>query len=173
MANLFDKFIGIMGFGEEEFDDDFIEDYEEQSGKDSGRREHFYNKESLAKEPNKMSRDIPLKDSKRNKNTPIVSIHSQKQVRVIVVEPESFEEATKLADYLKSHKAVVLNLEKTDHNLAQRLVDFTCGTTYALGGKMQKIGNGIFMFVPNNVEICGEPGYRAGEKDIIWPKSSL
>jgi len=171
VANIFDKFIGIMGFAEDDEDDDFSaderNDYVERNDKirNSGTRESLardpYNKESF-------SRDLSLRDSAaKRRQASVVSIHTQKQVKVIVVEPVSFEEAQGIAEHLKARKSVILNLERTDINLSQRLVDFISGTTYALGGNMQKVGNGIFLFVPNNVDISGELNYKTSvDKDF-------
>ena len=118
-------------------------------------------------------REVPVRESSAKRKTAnVVSIHTQKQVRVIVVEPTSFEEAQGIAEHLKARKSVILNLENADINLAQRIVDFICGTTYALGGNMQKVGNGIFLFVPNNVDISANLRYRNDESSFLWPKSN-
>ncbi|ADY55023.1 Cell division protein sepF [Syntrophobotulus glycolicus DSM 8271] len=171
MGNLLDKFIGIMGFGDDQTDDElaaaeFEEDYEDEEPrfKTNTTRDNFVRESA--------PRETALRDAKevRHKSSPVVSIHTQKQVRVMIVEPSSFEETQNIAEHLKSRRAVVVNLEKTDSSITQRIVDFVCGTTYALGGNMQKIGNGIFMFVPNNVDISGETSFKMTDREIIWPK---
>ena len=173
MARLFDKFIGIMGFGDDDIDDDYLEDYDEgYTKRDEPYRSH--REEAAVREPlpkESFSREMAVREnSSKRKQASVVSIHTQKQVRVIVVEPVSFEEAQGIAEHLKARKSVILNLEKTSEALCQRMVDFISGTTYALGGNMQKVGNGIFLFVPNNVDISGDLNYKASERDILWPK---
>lgn len=176
MANLFDKFIGIMGFGEDEPDEDFVfGEYEEEYNERGGSRfKETLARENLAREPVQKEaffRESFRESGLRKKSAPVVSIHTQKQVRVIVVEPVSFQEAQNIADHLKSRRSVILNIENTDSSLAQRIVDFICGTTYALGGNMQKVGNGIFLFVPNNVDISGElNSLKMDEREVLWPK---
>ena len=174
MAKLFDKFIGIMGFGDDENEEDYeTNEFEEVY---SSRGENFRsNREDIIKEPlpkENFSREMAAvrESSLKKKPASVVSIHTQKQVSVIVVEPVSFEEAQGIAEHLKARKSVILNLEKTSENLCQRIVDFISGTTYALGGNMQKVGNGIFLFVPNNVDISGELNFKTSERDILWPK---
>lgn len=173
MAKILDKFIGIMGFGDDDQDDFEPEELDEEY---SGRNEKYRNnsyRESALREPDTDSFNKDQKDSAfKRKQAPVVSIHTQKQVRVMVVEPVSFEECQGIAEHLKARKSVILNLERTDTNLSQRIVDFISGTTYALGGNMQKVGNGIFLFVPNNVDISGELNYKAttSEREILWPK---
>lgn len=98
----------------------------------------------------------------------VISIHSQKQMKVVIMEPKSFDEAQSIADQLKNRRPVIVNLESAERNLAKRIVDFVCGTAYALNGSMQKVGNGIFLFVPNNVDIAGEAKEEVGEKNLLW-----
>lgn len=144
MAKLLDKMIGIMGFADEEPEEDIFEENE---------------KENIQEE---------VRSSR--KNAPVVSIHTQKQMRVVVMEPNTFEEAQNIADQLKSRRPVIVNLENAEKLLAKRIVDFISGTTYALNGNMQKVGNGIFLFVPNNVDISGEMRDELKVKGLFWPK---
>lgn len=85
----------------------------------------------------------------------VVSIHtnSGKQMKVIVCEPDSYDEVQVLADHLKNRKQVILNFENTPKELSQRIIDFVSGTTYALEGNSQQLGTHIFLFTPSNVEI--------------------
>ena len=76
-----------------------------------------------------------------------------KQLKVVVVEPLAFDDAQSVADYLKAKKPVVINLENTDQEITRRMIDFISGTTYALNGTMQKVGNNIFLCAPSNVDI--------------------
>ncbi len=175
MANIFDKFIGIMGFGDDEPEEDFTsEEIQEDFVGRGDNRLRNSSRENIVREPmpnETFARDLSSRDSSfKRKPASVVSIHTQKQVRVIVVEPVSFEEAQGIAEHLKARKSVILNLERTDGSLSQRIVDFISGTTYALGGNMQKVGNGIFLFVPNNVDISGEFSFKSGDRELLWPK---
>lgn len=80
----------------------------------------------------------------------------QKQTKVTIVEPFSFDDAQHIADHLKSRKSVVINFSNTEKEVAKRLVDFISGTTYALNGSIQEVGNQIFFCAPNNVEVSIE-----------------
>jgi cell division inhibitor SepF len=176
VANIFDKFIGIMGFGDDEPEEDFTSEeiQENYVGRGDNKFRNSNPRENIVREPmpnDAFTRDFSNRDSSsKRKPASVVSIHTQKQVRVIVVEPVSFEEAQSIAEHLKARKSVILNLEKTDSSLSQRIVDFISGTTYALGGNMQKVGNGIFLFVPNNVDISGELSFKSGDRELLWPK---
>ncbi|BCJ86058.1 cell division protein SepF [Effusibacillus dendaii] len=85
----------------------------------------------------------------------VVNLHTQKQVRLVLCEPESFEESQQIADHLRGHRPVVLNLHRAQFDHAIRIMDFISGTTYALGGKMEKIGHQIFICVPDTIEVHG------------------
>ncbi|REE92967.1 cell division inhibitor SepF [Paenibacillus taihuensis] len=89
------------------------------------------------------------------KGNNIVSIHSQKNVRVILNEPRSYEEAQEIADHLRSRRSVVVNLQRVRSDQAVRIVDFLSGTIYALNGGISKVGPNIFLCTPDTVEIQG------------------
>ncbi|MBN2983392.1 MULTISPECIES: cell division protein SepF [Cohnella] len=85
----------------------------------------------------------------------VVSIHSQKNVRVVLTEPRTYDEAQEIADQLKSRRTVVVNLQRVRRDHAVRIVDFLSGTVYALGGQISKLGPNIFLCTPDSVEISG------------------
>jgi cell division inhibitor SepF len=85
----------------------------------------------------------------------IVSIHSQKNVRVVLNEPRTYEETQDIADHLRSRRPVVVNLHRVRLDQALRIVDFLSGTVYALNGSISKIGPNIFLCTPDSVEIQG------------------
>ncbi|QYR20073.1 cell division protein SepF [Paenibacillus sp. sptzw28] len=89
------------------------------------------------------------------KGSNVVSIHSQKNVRVILNEPRSYDEAQEIADHLRSRRSVVVNLQRVRTDLAVRIVDFLSGTVYALNGSISKLGPNIFLCTPDTVEIQG------------------
>ncbi len=142
MAKTFmDKVMSMMGF-EDEVEEDIVEEEEKQE-------ENF---------------DEP----RQRKSSPVLSIHTQKQTKVVIMEPTSFDDAQSIADQLKNRRPVIVNLEGAERSLAKRIVDFVCGTTYALNGSMQKIGTGIFLFVPSNFDIAGETKDYLNEKTALW-----
>ncbi len=83
----------------------------------------------------------------------VVSIHTNKNLRVIVCEPQSFEEVELLTDHLKNRKQIILNFENTPEETTRKIFDFISGATYALEGNSQQLGRHVFMFAPSNVEI--------------------
>lgn len=107
-------------------------------------------------------------DTKAAKKNNLVNLaNSQKPIKVIVVEPYSFDDAQQIADHLKNRKPVVVNFENTDKDVAKRMVDFISGTTYALSGNIQKIGNHIFFCVPSNVDIAYTGREDSADKSVL------
>ena len=86
--------------------------------------------------------------------------------KMILLEPRAFSEAQQIADYLRSRNTVVVNLKRVTSDQAKRIIDFLSGTIYALGGSIQKIGGGIFLCTPNNVNIQGKITDEKEGKDI-------
>lgn len=87
---------------------------------------------------------------------PIFSLHTQRQMEIIVLEPGAFEEAQTAADYLKTHRPIVINLRGAQKELGKRIVDFLSGVAYALDGHMHRVGDEIFLFAPHHVSITAE-----------------
>ncbi|MDR0268917.1 cell division protein SepF [Paenibacillus sp.] len=97
----------------------------------------------------------PMETRKNQRVNNVVSIHSQKNVKVILHEPRSYDEAQEIADHLRSHRSVVVNLQRVRTDQALRIIDFLSGTVYALSGSISKIGGNIFLCTPDTVEISG------------------
>jgi len=90
-----------------------------------------------------------------------------RDVRVHLVIPKSFNDAQQVADKFKDNIPVVLNLQSTDNDLNKRLIDFASGLTYALDGGMQRIADKVFMLTPRNVEISAEERAELIEKGFF------
>ena len=86
----------------------------------------------------------------------IVNIHATTQMKVVVIQLQSFEDAKDIADHLKSKKPVVINLENLEKDVSRRVVDFLSGAVYGVDGNIQKVANGIFLIAPYNVGIMGD-----------------
>jgi len=116
-------------------EDDEFEDFEEEP-----QRDVFEDRRS------KM-------DDRRSK---VVNIHATTQLKVILVKPERFENASEIADQLKDKRTVVLNLESTNKDVARRLIDFLSGVAYAGEGKIKKVAANTYIITPYHVDIEGD-----------------
>ena len=86
--------------------------------------------------------------------------------KMILLEPRAYSESQQIADHLKKRNTVVVNLKRVTSDQAKRIVDFLAGTIYAIGGDLQKIGGGIFLCTPNNINIQGKITDDTDGKDI-------
>ena len=92
-------------------------------------------------------------DDRRNK---VVNIHATTQLKVVLVKPERFENASEIADHLREKRTVVLNLESTNKDIARRLIDFLSGVAYAGDGKIKKVSANTYIITPYSVDLMGD-----------------
>ncbi len=85
---------------------------------------------------------------------------SQTAARVHVVEPRGFNDAQEVGDRLKANQPVILNLQGLERDLQRRLIDFSSGLAYALGGSMSRVADQVFLLTPSNVEVSQEEKER-------------
>ena len=94
--------------------------------------------------------------------------------KMILLEPRAYSESQQIADHLKKRNTVVVNMKRVTPDQAKRIVDFLSGTVYAIGGDLQKIGGGIFLCTPKNVNVEGtiseeeEKGKKVKEQELEW-----
>lgn len=103
----------------------------------------------------------PFEDRKEDRKSEdrhnkVVNIHATAQLKVVLVKPERFENASEIADHLREKRTVVLNLESTNKDIARRLVDFLSGVAYAGEGKIKKVAANTYIITPYSVDIMGD-----------------
>ena len=76
--------------------------------------------------------------------------------KMILLEPRAFSESQQIADYLKKRNTVVVNLKRVTPDQGKRIIDFVSGCLYAIGGSTQKLGDGIFLCAPKNINVQGK-----------------
>lgn len=123
-----------------------------------------YDNEDDFEEPAKESRSLfdDRKEERREerrseeRHNKVVNIHATTQLKVVLVKPERFENASEIADHLKEKRTVVLNLESTNKDVARRLIDFLSGVAYAGEGKIKKVAANTYIITPYSVDIMGD-----------------
>lgn len=86
----------------------------------------------------------------------VVNINNGSNMQVVLVKPDRFDTVSEIADHLRDKKAIVLNLESTNKDVARRLVDFLSGCAYSLDGKIKKVAISTYIITPFNVDIVGD-----------------
>ena len=149
-AKVLNKMMGFLGLQEEDY-----EEIEEMDGEDEERTMNF--------EPK-------VETSSRRQNK-VVNIHTAVSAKVVIIKPHDYAEAPYICDNLKNRKIIVVNSTELDPKVAQRLLDFMGGASYALGGELQEIEKGVFILSPSNVEVSNELKNELSSKGLFnWNK---
>ena len=90
------------------------------------------------------------------KNNKVVAMPQVQQVKMVISQPTTFEQAPNICDLLKQKKSVIVNLEYVNKDVARRIIDVVSGAVHALDGHMQKISNSIVLIAPFNYDIENE-----------------
>mgnify|MGYP002509435501 FL=1 len=143
-----DKFISAMKLSEDEddgyYDDDFYDDDPEPMRKPvSGKEADNAEEDKVRKITPKVT---PLRQTKK----------MGAGMEVCVIKPTTVEDAREITETLLANRTVVLNLEGLDVDIAQRIIDFTSGSCFAISGNLQKISHYIFIITPASVDISGD-----------------
>lgn len=85
--------------------------------------------------------------------------------KMILVEPRAYSESQTIADHLKARNSVVVNFKRVTSDQAKRIIDFLSGTLYAIDGDLQKIGDGIYLCTPKNIDVQGEITDESSKSD--------
>lgn len=177
-----DKFLSVMKLNEDDGfdDDDFLDDEIDDDYEDTKPKKRFFKKlededdfddygydESIKPKTAKTAQKQPTpslkprtvsqpKQATSNKIAPMRTKKSSNGMEVCVVKPHSMEDAREITETLLANCTVFLNMEGMDLDLAQRIIDFSSGSCYAMGGNLQKISNYIFIITPAGVDISGD-----------------
>ncbi len=112
-----------------------------------------YDDEEVVEEEEEEQEDRKLWGRKNNK---VVSMPQVQQVKMVISQPTTFEQAATICDLLKQKKSVIVNLEYVNKDVARRIIDVVSGAVHALDGHMQKISNSIVLIAPFNYDIENE-----------------
>ncbi len=177
---VFDKFINAIRINDDEYedddfyddDDDFDEDEEEY---DEKPKKGFFSR-LLGKSDEEDDYDddeeeevVRSKEPRREYSSSRITPMSKKgrNMEVRVIKPANMEETRVIADTLLANCTVVLNLEGLDVEVAQRVIDFSSGTCYAISGSLQKVSSYIFVLTPHNVGVSGDITDILGKTDPV------
>jgi len=171
LMGLLDKFLDAMKLNDDYDDDDFLddEDFDEDFEEEKPKRRFFKKSEEDDFDDFDDFDKKPVKEPKETKKTASSSTYKKSTGKVTpmrkkgpaamevnVIRPESMEDAREIAETLMNNCTVILNLEGLDVDVAQRIIDFTCGACYSLAGKLQKISGYIYILTPSGVDISGD-----------------
>ncbi|MCD7814719.1 MAG: cell division protein SepF [Lachnospiraceae bacterium] len=183
--SVIDKFLDAIKMNDDVLEDDYLddeeeEDYEEPEEERPKKRilrrneeEEFGRRRTAVKEEDSASEEPRFQSQTAQKQTrsrtasatrtsskisPMRTPASKRSggMEVCVIKPKSIEDSREVTNTLLDECTVILNMEGIDFELAQRIIDFACGSCYAIHGKLQKVSNYIFIITPPNVDISGD-----------------
>lgn len=95
-------------------------------------------------------------------------------VKMVILQPTTFDEAVEVCDLLRERKSIIINLESVNKDIARRLIDVVSGAVHVLDGHMQKISNSIFLIAPYNYDISNDTKEDSRSKINVssWLKNS-
>lgn len=158
-----DKFLNYMKLNDDD-DDYYDNDYYDDDEPIEPKAASVSKKSTVVRdEEEEMERPAPKRTSSvgANKITQMRQPSTRKVsagtgMEVCVMKPTSIEDAREITDTLLANRTVVLNLEGIDVDIAQRIIDFTSGSCYAISGNLQKISHYIFIITPSSVDVSGD-----------------
>ncbi len=156
--SILDGFLNFMKLNDDEYEDDdfFDDDYEEEEKS----KKNFFKKEKKYEDDEEEFDDTPKSKSNRNNSGKVIPMRNPGKkgngMEVCVIRPTTMDDSREVCETLLSGSTVILNLEGMDLEVAQRIIDFTSGATFAISGNLQKISNFIFLVTPTNVDISGD-----------------
>ncbi len=161
MANIFDKFLNSMRlYDEDEIEDDveYLDENEPEEEEAPARpaRKAQPAAEQPAPEPPAARPVRPAPARRSNVTAMKQTSRGGAVMEVSMVKPTTMEDARDICEMLLSGRAVVINMEGVQVELAQRIIDFASGACYSIDGNLQKISSYIFIITPNNIELSGD-----------------
>lgn len=136
-----------------EEDEDEFDEYEEEEAPAPAPSPAPSRRSSYTAEPRNSA---PVQPAAPRRTGNVVNINAANNMQVVLVKPDRFDTVSEIADHLRDKKAIVLNLESTNKDVARRLVDFLSGCAYSLDGKIKKVAISTYIITPFNVEVVGD-----------------
>ena len=134
-------------------DDDDFDEFDEGTAAPARNTSRAAEQDEPAQNTGRRTAGAAAAGADRNK---VVNIHTTAQLQVVLVKPDRFDNVSEIAEHLRDKRAVVLNLESTNKDVARRLVDFLSGCAYALDGKIKKVAANTYIITPYHVDIEGD-----------------
>ena len=183
--NFIDKVLDKMKFGDNDDEDQIYDDYGVVDDDDEDEVPSTRVKKKKSEPQYEADTEEPIKEAKPapkpaksfkqrtssprpvSNNSKVVRMGNLSSLEVCVIKPTNVEDGREIANTLLGGKAVVLNLEGIDVELAQRIIDFTSGACFAINGNLQKVSNYIFIITPESVDISGDfQGYISNDGSL-------
>ena len=149
---IMNKIWGAFGMDANEEEDEVYEDnYDEEIEEENNRENKIW--------------------GRRNK---VVAMPQPQQIKMVISQPTTFDQAEDICDLLKEKQSVIVNLEYVNKDIARRIIDVVSGAVHALDGHIQKVSNSIFLIAQYNYEITNEMAREEikNKLSVSWLKNN-
>ena len=125
------------------------------------------------------ARPTPLADEPAPGN--VRAIHGEVRMRAVggpavaraaVVEIRVFDDVEEIGSRYRTGQPVLFDTAGAPSEIARRVVDFVSGLTYALHGRLTKVGRRAFLLVPDGVDLAVDERERLGDLGYRLPTGS-
>lgn len=168
---IFNKFMNMLGISsKDDEEEENVEEYDSEDIDNEGEVAQAVNARS-AYRPRRSFRDIEddNKYSSRSLQNKIIPMNSAvSSSKMVITQPKCYEDVQEIGNYLKERRAVIINLESVNREVASKILDFLSGATFIVDGTVQKVSNCIYLMTPKNIEIQND-----SEKDSYKQKLSF
>ncbi|NDL67938.1 cell division protein SepF [Anaerotalea alkaliphila] len=176
MAKLFDKMMDFMKLNDE-YSDEETNGYEDDFNSFTGQPQPVNAPQQQAPPVGNQGSEAKsgfktYAGGRKSGGTKVVNFQANVQMEVVVLQPDTYDEAQEICDHIKSQRPVIINLEAMDKAIAQRIMDFVSGAVYTLNGNLQRVTNNIFIIAPENIDIAGDFREELKSNGIILPWKS-
>ena len=158
------KFLNILGFEDQEAEEADQQPQREEPapyGAQQGRGQAAYQRPAVRRRIDEQPPPVQPMATRRAEESRVVpmgmagSSQSTAGMRMVVYQPQSYDDTQRIIDDLKSGRLVIANLEDLNVEIAQRVLDFLSGAVYGVDGSIRKVSRGIFLLAPPHVDISG------------------
>jgi cell division inhibitor SepF len=95
------------------------------------------------------------------------SVRTMSSAKVHVTNPMTFNDVEEVGDRFRNDIPVIMNLAGASETVAKRLLDFASGLIYGLDGRIERVGDRVFLLTPKGVDVSTEERRRLTERGFF------
>jgi cell division inhibitor SepF len=160
MSTVWKRMGTFLGFVEEYEDDE----YGEASAPEAAARGET---PAVRAEPSNVRRLPPA----RLDDAPVATATKVRPVgtghKVHLTEPTTFNDVEEVGENFRNGVPVIMNLAGASENVAKRLLDFASGLIFGLDGRIERVGDRVFLLTPSGVDVSTEERRRLTERGFF------
>jgi cell division inhibitor SepF len=162
MASMWKRALAYLGLVEEEYE----EDYGELPDEDAAGEERVAVTPPPRPEPTNVRRIAPHRTTEP-RGAPSATVRPVRSATVHVTNPTTFNDVEEVGAHFRDGVPVIMNLAGASESVAKRMLDFASGLIYGLQGRIERVGDRVFLLSPEGVEVSTEERRRLSERGFF------